>query len=158
MLEHLTASYAEYPAANITVMRNRMRKELFEGDASRFESSVKELFSHIPYQLHIPREAYYHSLLLLWLKLLGFEVQGEVSTNLGRIDAVWTWDSRVIVAEVKYAAEGRPEDLAEAALRQISEKKYYEPFMSPGKKVSLLAAGFAGREIACRIVDLCIEE
>ena len=26
-----------------------------------FERAVKELFAGIPYQLHIPREAYYHS-------------------------------------------------------------------------------------------------
>jgi hypothetical protein len=106
MMEHLVSSFAEYPIANTSTMRDQMMEQLFNGDASKFEASVQQLFAHIPYQLHLPREAYYHSLLLLTLNLLGFDVQAEVSTNKGRIDAVWTWKERVVIAEVKFSAEG----------------------------------------------------
>jgi hypothetical protein len=67
-----------------------MMEALLKGDAAAFEANLKELFANIPYQLHIKREAYCHSLLLLWLNMLGFHVEAEVSTDKGRIDAVWT--------------------------------------------------------------------
>jgi Holliday junction resolvase-like predicted endonuclease len=115
---------------------------------------VKELFAGIPYQLHLPREAYYHSLLLLWLNMLGFEVQAEVSTNQGRIDAVWTWKERVVIAEVKYAAKGKVEPLLEAAMTQIREQRYFERYAGEQHRIALLALGFTKKDIACRMAEL----
>ena len=121
------------------------------GDGAAFEQSAKELFAGIPYQLHIPREAYYHSLLLLWLNLLGFEVQGEVSTNKGRIDAVWTWKNQAVIAEVKFANEGDSALLLQDAFKQIYESKYYERYTGSNRKITFLAIGFAGKAIACKM-------
>jgi len=153
MLECLVSSYAEYPVANMGTMRNSMEKDLFEGNAERFESKVKELFANIPHQLHIPQEAYYHSLLLVWLKMLGFDVQGEYSTSIGRIDAVLTLENQIIVAEVKYAKSGSTEALLKKAFKQIYDNKYADSFIASGKAISLLAIGFAGRKIACRFAN-----
>jgi hypothetical protein len=154
MLQYLTSSFAVYPIDDTASMRSRMMGQLLSGDASTFETSVKELFAHIPYQLHLPREAYYHSLLLLWLNLLGFEVQAEVSTDKGRIDAVWTWEERVVIAEVKFSAGGKVEPLLEAAMAQILERRYYERYNDGNRRIALLAIGFAGKEIACRMTEL----
>ena len=78
---------------------------LLKGDTAVFEANLKALFANIPYQLHIKREAYYHSLLLLWLNMLGFHVEAEVYSSRGRIDAVWMWKERAVIAEVKYASK-----------------------------------------------------
>ena len=86
MLQHLVSSYSAYPVSDTAPMRDRMQQQLFDGNVQAFERNMQEMFAHIPYQLHIPREAYYHSLFLLWLNLLGFDVQSEVSTDKGRID------------------------------------------------------------------------
>jgi hypothetical protein len=115
---------------------------------------MQELFARIPYQLHIPREAYYHSLLLLWLNLLGFEVEAEVPTDKGRIDAVWTWNERVVITEIKYAQEGDTEPLLKAAFTQIRERRYPERYAGSHRRISLLAIAFAGKEIACQMIDL----
>jgi len=89
---------------------------------------------------------------------LGFEVQAEVSTDKGRIDAVWTWEERVVIAEVKYAIEGKVEPLLEAAMAQILDRRYYERYYEhyAGKqrRIALLAIGFAGKNIACRMTEL----
>jgi hypothetical protein len=76
--------------------------------AAALEQGLQELFSRIPYQLHVPREAYYHSLMLLYLNLLDFNVEAEVLTDKGCIDAVWTWGDCVVITEVKYSAEEKP--------------------------------------------------
>ncbi|MDR1918257.1 MAG: PD-(D/E)XK nuclease domain-containing protein, partial [Tannerellaceae bacterium] len=112
---------------------------------------MQEMFARIPYQLHIPREAYYHSLLLLWLNLLGFQVEAELPTDKGRIDAVWVWKERVVIAEIKYAAEGAVEPLLEDAFAQIRERRYPERYAGSHRRIALLAVAFAGKEIACRM-------
>jgi hypothetical protein len=83
LMDYLTGSFAEYPVDKTISTRDRMMEALLKGDAVVFEANLKELFANIPYQLHIKREAYYHSLLLLWLNMLGFHVDAEVSTNKG---------------------------------------------------------------------------
>jgi len=104
--------------------------------------------------LHIPCDAYYHSLLLLCLNMLGFKVLGEVSTNIGRIDAVWTWDERIVIAEVKHAEKGSLESLLKEAFEQIHERRYYEGFAGNNRRIALLAIAVAGREVECRMEEL----
>jgi hypothetical protein len=150
---HLLASFAAQTVSETSIMRNKMMQQLLDGNPVTFERSMQELFARIPYQLHIPREAYYHSLLLLWLDLLGFDVQAEVSTDKGRIDAVWTWDDRVVIAEIKYADEGATEPLLEEAMAQIKNRRYYERYTGNNKRIALLAIAFAGKEIACKMEE-----
>jgi hypothetical protein len=131
-----------------------MLEQLLSGDASAFETSMRELFAHIPYQLHIPRESYYHSLFLLWLNLLGFEIEAEVSTDKGRIDAVWTYQDRLIIAEIKFSLDGRVSSLIKSAFTQMLKNKYYERYGSSAKRTALLAIAFTGRDISCSIKEL----
>jgi hypothetical protein len=154
LMEHLTGSFAEYPVGNTISMRGRMMEQLLDGDAAAFETNLKELFANIPYQLHIKREAYYHSLLLLWLNMLGFHVDAEVSTNKGRIDAVWTWKERAVIAEVKYASRGALKTLLDAAMTQITERGYCERYAASHQRVAMLAVAFSGKRIACRMHEL----
>ncbi|MDR3171109.1 MAG: PD-(D/E)XK nuclease domain-containing protein, partial [Treponema sp.] len=79
---------------------------------------------------------------------------GEVSTDKGRIDAVWTWEERVVIAEVKYAIEGKVEPLLEAAMAQILDRRYYERYTDANHRIALLAIGFAGKDLACRMTEL----
>jgi hypothetical protein len=154
LMEHLTGSFAAYPVGNTGSMRSRMMEQLFDGNAVALETNLKELFANIPYQLHIPREAYYHSLLLVWLNMLGFHVDAEVSTSRGRIDAVWTWKERAVIAEVKYASKGALKTLLDTAMEQIKEKGYCERYAATHQRVAQLAVVFSGKRIACRMKEL----
>jgi hypothetical protein len=151
LMNHLVSCFADYPVSDTGTMRGRMLQQLFDGDITAFENSMREMFAHIPYQLHIPHEFYYHSLLLCWLNLLGFEVQAEVSTDKGRIDAVWTWKDKVFVAEIKFAKEGNAATLLKDAFVQIKKNRYYERYQDGKKHISLLAIAFAGKEIVCQM-------
>jgi len=157
---NLFAGYAGSSVSDIQLMSGRLCRQLIEGDGDGFQKSMQEMFAHIPYQLHIPREAYYHSLLLLWLKLLGFEVQGEIATNVGRIDAVWTWQNHAVVAELKYlplSADKVPTQKTlskhlDQAMAQIHDRRYYERYQ--GHQITLAAIVFAGKAIASRLTQL----
>ncbi|MDR2813814.1 MAG: ATP-binding protein, partial [Prevotellaceae bacterium] len=151
---HLVGSYAACSTSDTFSLREQMLQQLFEGNSPALERNMQEMFARIPYQLHVPREAYYHSLLLLWLNLLGFKVDAEVSTDKGRMDAVWTWGDRVVIAEVKYSAGKKTEPLMEKAFAQIFSRRYHERFAGENKRISLLAVVFTGKKIACSMKEL----
>jgi hypothetical protein len=154
MMVHLLSSYANYPLDNTETMRSQMMRQLLQGNTQAFERSLQALFAHIPYQLWGTDEKYYHSLFLLWLNLLGFKVDAEVCTDKGRIDAVWTWEERVVIAEIKYAAEGRIDHLLDAAMAQIREKNYAERYAGDNKRIALLGVAFAEKTVACRMEEI----
>jgi hypothetical protein len=154
LVAYLVGSYAACPVSDTFSLRECMMQQLFKGDHQSFKQSVQALFAHIPYQLHVPREAYYHSLMLLWLNLLGFKVDAEVPTDKGRLDAVWAWGDRVVIAEVKYSAEETPDALIEKAFAQIRARRYHERYAGEGKRITLLAVAFAGKEIACSMEEV----
>lgn len=152
LLANLFGGYTNYPVDLAPTLRKRMQHQLRAGDTTALEKSLREMLAHIPYPLHLKHEAYYHSLLLLWLRMLGFEIRGEVMTNIGRIDAVWTLPNQVIVAEIK--CQSKKEDISallDEAMAQIRERRYYEQFAR--SRVSLLAVAFAGTEIGCRMEE-----
>jgi hypothetical protein len=151
-LKYLLSAYSSYPVEREYELKNRMRQQLQSRDAAGFEQSIREMLAYIPYPLHIGKEAYYHSLFLLWLKMLGFEIQGEITTNLGRIDAVLKFPDHTVIAEIKYQCKkGKIAVLPDKAIEQIKDKQYADRFNN-GQAVSLLAVAFAGKEIGCRIV------
>ncbi|MDR2425285.1 MAG: PD-(D/E)XK nuclease domain-containing protein, partial [Prevotellaceae bacterium] len=156
LLTYLLSDFSQYSIVETPIMRNRMMKQLFDGDATALENSLREMFARIPYQLHVPLEAYLHSLFLLWLNLLGFKVDAEVQTNIGRLDAVWTWAERVVIAEVKYSVKGNVAPLLDEAMSQIRKRRYWERY-GKDKRIAILAVAFAGKEIGCRMEELKCE-
>ncbi|MDR2399880.1 MAG: PD-(D/E)XK nuclease domain-containing protein, partial [Endomicrobium sp.] len=117
------------------------------------EESLRTLFANIPSNLHISREAYYHSMLMMLMMVVGYEVEGEVNTDKGRIDAVLKKGKEVIVVEIKHGKEGKIEKLLKEAMAQIKGKKYYEKYGD--KEVSLLAIAFGeNKEIGCKFQEV----
>jgi hypothetical protein len=151
---YLLNTYSDYPLYKTDGLKERMQQQLVANDAAGLEQSLREMLAYIPYPLHIGKEAYYHSLLLLWLKLLGFDITGEIMTNTGRIDAVLKLPGQVVVAEIKFQPkQGKMPQLLDEAMKQIKDTRYYEPYLS-AQKVSLLAVAFLGKEIGCRMETL----
>ncbi|MDR1269621.1 MAG: PD-(D/E)XK nuclease domain-containing protein, partial [Planctomycetaceae bacterium] len=138
-------------------LHDNMRRQIQSCDAEGLERSLRTMIARVPYQLHIGEEKYYHSLLLVWLYFLGFKVQGEVSTNIGRIDAVWKLSEMIVVAEVKYSADKPLDKLLDEATKQIHERKYYEAYLTETKKIILLSVAFAGKEISCQMETITID-
>ncbi|MDW8288367.1 MAG: PD-(D/E)XK nuclease domain-containing protein, partial [Flammeovirgaceae bacterium] len=104
--------------------------------------AINALFASIPYQLFDQhQEKYFHAILFLAFKLCGFHIQAEVSVAAGRVDAVLCYQQRVYLFEFKL------NDSAEAALRQIHQKGYYQPYLQQGKEIFLIGISFKNKHI-----------
>ncbi len=171
-----------------------MRDALHNKDFDSFTLHLKSFIADIPARLHIPAEAYYHSLVYMLLRLIGAQILLEKETDKGRIDAILDLTDKTYIiefilkrkrfeyfdfaqyrhkgktfkplvkdglrgqsplkpltAEYEFAKKGgkikRVKTLALQALRQIEEKKYYEPYLHKSKKIIFLGIGFLEKEI-----------
>lgn len=95
----------------------------------------RQIFATIPSHLFLPQEAYYHSIVYLTLRLLGFTVVAERMTNIGRIDAVLELSDVVYILEFKMSS-GR------VTLEQIRTMQYAQPYLGGSKSVILLGIAF----------------
>jgi hypothetical protein len=150
LMVFLVSGYANYPTFQTNVIRLEMQKQIRACDSEGFAKSLHILLANIPYSLHIGKEKYYHSLFLSWIKMLGFEPQSEVMTNIGRIDAVWQQPGLTVIAEIKYHATKKQATLLREAMKQIHDRKYFEKYHP--NKVLLLAVAFTGQEVGCKMV------
>ncbi|MDR0605785.1 MAG: ATP-binding protein [Bacteroidales bacterium] len=147
--KYLLNAYSNYPPEQIQPLTFKMQQQIHNGDVSGLQQNLQLLLAHIPNNLHIPKEAYYHSLFLLLMKVLGFDIQGEIPTNIGRIDAVWHQPDLTVVSEIKYHSEKDIDTLLQEAMTQIHDRKYYEAYLD--KKVILMAIAFTGKEVKCEL-------
>jgi hypothetical protein len=149
-LEHLMNAYSNYPVEQMQPLICGIRKQICAGDVSGLEQNLRLLIANIPYRLHLKNEAYYHSLFLLLMKMIGFNIQGEIMTAAGRIDAVWVQhDGTTVIAEIKYSAKQKADVLLDRAIEQIHDRRYYEGYLD--RKVILMAIAFAGKDVKCKM-------
>jgi hypothetical protein len=149
---HLLNAYSKYPFDKIPSAIEQMKRQIHAGDASALEQKLRLLFAHIPCRLQIKNESYYHSLFLLLMKMLGFDIRGEILTGTGRIDAVWRQPGLTVVAEIKYHARKKTDTLLDEAMTQIRDRRYYEAYLDG--KVMLLAIAFTGKETKCKMENV----
>jgi hypothetical protein len=148
-MTHLLEVYGKYPSPEwVDDLRMTMARQITEGDEAGFARSLEAMIATVPYKLHIRKEAYYHSLMLIWMRLLGFKIHGETSNNLGSADAVWEQPGVTVVAEIKYHAETKTDALLNKALAQIHERRYYNRYLG---KIILLGIAFSGKDVGCRM-------
>lgn len=135
----LTHLFGEYTQKNMnfsTRFLERITQAVEGNDMDRFIREIKTLFASIPYNIFIgEREAYYHSIIYLILKLSGAVVKAEDPTNIGRVDAVMETENKTYVMEFKVGSETE-------ALAQIKKMTYYEKYLGSGKEVVIMGIGF----------------
>ncbi|MEI7901314.1 MAG: AAA family ATPase [bacterium] len=120
-----------------------MLDALRTGDRPRFERALAALFAAIPYDLHVNREAYYHSIFFAALLAAGGEIIAEPHSDKGRADAVIKTPGAIYVIEFKLGS-------AEEALAQLKARRYHEPYLADSRPVILLAAGgFEDKAVRC---------
>jgi hypothetical protein len=151
LLRCLLQAYGKYHDEQIDNLRRTMQQQINNLDGSGFARSLESMVAAIPYDIQIPQESYYHSLMLLWMRLLGFKIHGEDHNNIGRSDAVWEQPDITVVAEIKYHAETKIDTLLNEAMKQIHDRRYYNKYLG---KVILLGIAFSGKQTGCRIEEL----
>jgi hypothetical protein len=147
-MAQLLQAYGKYPVEQVDNLRATMVQQINSGDEAGFSASLEAMIATVPHQLHIPTEAYYHTMMLIWMRLIGFKIQGEKPNNRGSADAVWVQPGLTVVAEIKYHAERKIKTLLSDALAQIHNRRYYNLYTG---KVLLLGVAFSGKEVGCRM-------
>jgi len=84
ILKHLSS--VSYSVSRSTVAQ--LHHALSNNDIDRFTQLIYNFFTQVPYTIQIPKEKYYQSLFFVIARLLGADIDVEVATNLGRIDAL----------------------------------------------------------------------
>jgi Holliday junction resolvase-like predicted endonuclease len=134
--EHLFHHFSELKEFQISKFLTSLEKNVLENDFPTFFESVNALLSSIPYSLHVANEAYYHSLIYLLMKLLGFNVSAEVMTSTGRVDLIVKQPRSVAIFEFKFNRS------AKEAIQQIKDQNYYSQYLHSGRKLYLIGANF----------------
>jgi len=124
----------------------KLTDAFYAEDLERSFQILREIFTGIEYDLHIPQEKYYQTLFYLTFTLLGFKIQTEVKTNLGRVDAV-------VESKSIYIFEFKFNGTKEEALAQIKTKKYYEKYLNKGKDIYLIGVEFKDRNVGEYVVE-----
>jgi hypothetical protein len=101
---------------------------------------MKVFFAQVPNTITLKNEKYYQTIFFTIFKLLGVVIDAEVSTNIGRIDAVVKTEHNIYIFEFKLRGS------AEDALRQIREKEYAESYRDDGRSVILIGVAFGEKE------------
>lgn len=128
-LTFLVAGFVEKDEFEIQPEAIELRHALRDERTGDFIQRLQSFFAGIPARLHIPKEAYYHSLAYMMLRLAGVQVILEKETEKGRIDAVLEFPDKVYIIEFKIAPVGRVKNvktLSAQAIRQIEKKRYHE--------------------------------
>ncbi|MDR1523332.1 MAG: ATP-binding protein [Endomicrobium sp.] len=148
-LTNVIENYSNRQSNEINSVVSKLLEQVRNKDDKGLEESLRKVFANIPNNLHISLEAYYHSMFMMLMIAVEYEVEGEVNTNKGRIDVVLKKGKEVIVVEIKHGKGRKVEQLLKEGMEQIKERKYYEKYAS--SEVRLLAIAFGGnKEIGCK--------
>lgn len=123
---------------------------LFDKKIDVFIKSINVLFKNIAYQLIEDKEKYFHSLFFLIVKLLGVEVEVEIQTIDGRIDAVLKTETTIYIVEFKINQS------AKKAIEQIKEKEYALKYANDTREIQLLGINFETEKM--KIEEYILEE
>lgn len=139
---NLLAEFSEKGGQKTDTLVMRMAAHLRAGAVDAFVESLKALFAGIVYPIQPAGntgienyEKYYHTMFYLVIKLLGYDIQAEVFTHVGRIDAVITTDAYRYIFEFKLGD-------AASAMAQIKTKGYHQQYLDAEKRVVLVGIGF----------------
>jgi len=136
----LISSLAHVTSIMVDTSLTKLINALKAQDLASLCKILQTLFAQIPYTLHIEQESYYHSLFQFLMSLLALEAHSEVITNRGIVDTVMSIDNILYIFELKLNKK------ATHALKQIRDKKYYEPYLLTHSKIILVGLSFKAKE------------
>jgi hypothetical protein len=98
--------------------------------------TFKEIFLNIDYSVKIDDEKTFQNIIYLIFILLGFRIDKEHKTNIGRIDAIVFHNDNVYVFEFK------KNKTAQDAISQIHDRGYYKKYQNTGKNIYLIGMNY----------------
>ncbi|KZX10578.1 ATP-binding protein [Methanobrevibacter filiformis] len=156
LFSYILGTYTNYDESQIQPMTNKMIKYILNLDETNLQKSFEILLHKIPNilygKLKKEFEAHYQILAISWLQLLGFDIEGEVMTIKGRMDAVLKQKHNIIIIEFKFSETESMDNMLNDGLNQIIKNEYYKPYQN--KNVILLSVAFQPRNVKCKLLNL----
>ena len=142
-LENLLPAYSSLPLGDTGKSVWKFVQDIREGKVDSFMERMRSIIAGIPYDNFTEenmklREQNYQTAVYLVFALMGQFVQTEVHCGTGRADCVVYTADIIYIFEFKLSGNGTAED----ALNQIKEKEYAAKYLTDGKKIVLIGAGF----------------
>ena len=148
MVQLLLSEYVKKNNTKTNTALMKLKRGFETDDLDSVFYYLKSLFADISYQIFEQnRESYYHSIIFLTFKLLGYNADAEVSTSIGRIDAVVKTPTHIYILEFKV------NDTAENAIKQIKEKKYAQKYLNENKKIVLIGVACQEKTIKEYLIE-----
>lgn len=116
---------------------SKLARALYANKLEEFFEILKSYLATIPYDIQIAKEKYYQSLIFMLCRLISERISAEVRTNTGRVDMLVKTSSHIYIFEFKI------NDTADAALQQIIDNNYSEPYKTLGKPITLIGVAFS---------------
>jgi hypothetical protein len=136
LLQHLLCRFANLDFVEQSSSLTKMLVALYENDLDTMFTNLQVVFKKIPSHIHIPLEAYYHSLFYMVFELVAGKIEAETNYSDGRSDAVVHTPDRIFIFEFKF------NKTAKAGLEQILEKDYALALRDRGKPIVGIGVNF----------------
>ena len=112
-------------------------REIEAGQPEKFMERLNTMFADQNYQIAGDAELYFHNVVYVVFKMLGFYVDVERHTSDGRMDMLMQTKDYIYILEFKMDRS------ADEALAQIEEKQYAEPFAQDSRKLYKIGVNFS---------------
>ena len=135
--ECLFLSLAGDANGGISALVIKLGRYLTQNNLDAFFETMTAIFAGIPYTLMTQyHEAYFHTIFYLMVSASGMDADCEPLSSEGRIDMAVEFSDKVYLIEFKCNQS------ANAALRQIRDKRYAERYQQRDKQIILLGINF----------------
>lgn len=114
-------------------------KDVEAGNPERFMQRLSTMLADTDYKVVGNAELYFHNVMYLIFKIMGFYIQVERPVSDGRIDAV------IETADYIYIIECKLDKSADEALGQIEESGYAAPFRMDKRKLYKIGINFSSK-------------
>ncbi|TAE15043.1 MAG: AAA family ATPase [Bacteroidetes bacterium] len=139
--QYLLAEYAYQQPGRMQPAVFQLFRYLQNDNFQEVHYILNGLFATIPQDYFLEnREKFYHAIVYLVFRLLGYFTQIELNSGRGRLDCVVFWGNKVFLFEFKL------DKSAEEAIAQIKAKNYYAPYQGVGKDIYLIGVNMTSAQ------------
>ncbi len=137
MQDHLIALLLDKDTVDSVAPVFEIENGFLANDIETVVKVIKTMLKDVPSHLiEKKQEHFYHALIHLHFRYLGWYLDSEVHTSNGRMDAVVKTDSHIYILEFKI------DKTANVALQQIKDKDYASKFALEKKKIVAVGINF----------------
>jgi PD-(D/E)XK nuclease superfamily len=141
---YIFTSMTEQGASHLDNTVVKLLQALKNADFNALHDILTSFYAGIPNTITIDQEKYYQTIFYVLCKIADADIIVESATTIGIIDAVIQTKKECFIIELKI------NDTADAALKQIKERKYYQAYQGLHKNIILVGISF---DIATRNID-----